>query len=148
MPARAPNRNSQLARIHIEAKRLGLDDETYRAMLWTVARVRSAKDLDAGGRQRVLDHLASRSNRKTQRRYPGRPKNIDEGHTARQLGKVEALLADAGRPWDYAHGVAQRMFKVSRVQWLKMDQLRKLIAALEYDAKRRAKQEQKMGDSN
>lgn len=146
----APNRNRQLARIHIEANRLGLDHETYRAMLWTVARVRSAADLDAAGRQRVLDHLASRRGRKAeaQRGYPGRPKNIDEGHTARQLGKVEALLADAGRSWDYAHGVAQRMFKVNRVQWLKMDQLRKLIAALEYDAKRRAKQEQKMGDSN
>ncbi len=35
------------------------DDTAYRDMLWSVARVRSAKDLDATGRERVLAHLRS-----------------------------------------------------------------------------------------
>ncbi|MBN8479499.1 MAG: regulatory protein GemA [Burkholderiales bacterium] len=50
-------RSNELAKIHIAKAQLGLDDDTYRAMLWTVARVRSAKDLDAGGREAVLLHL-------------------------------------------------------------------------------------------
>lgn len=50
-------RSNELAKIHIAKAQIPLDDETYRDMLWTVARVRSAKDLDAGGREAVLRHL-------------------------------------------------------------------------------------------
>lgn len=50
-------RNRELAQIHIAKAALQMDDETYRAMLWTIARVRSSKDLDWTGRKRVLDHL-------------------------------------------------------------------------------------------
>ncbi len=53
-------RKRELAAIHIARQQLGMDDGTYRDMLWTVARVRSAADLDYAGRQRVLDHLSSR----------------------------------------------------------------------------------------
>ncbi len=55
------DRGKQLAMIHIAAADLKLrstgDDSAYRDMLWTVARVRSAKDLDAAGREAVLKHL-------------------------------------------------------------------------------------------
>ncbi len=53
----APARNNELAMIHIAAQQIGMDDSTYRDMLWTVARVRSAKDLDLAGREAVLGHL-------------------------------------------------------------------------------------------
>jgi hypothetical protein len=33
------------------------DDSAYRDMLWSIGRVRSAADLDAGGREAVLHHL-------------------------------------------------------------------------------------------
>jgi len=56
-------RSMDLAKIHIAAEQLGLrrpgDDSTYRDMLWSIGRVRSAKDLDAGGREAVLRHLRS-----------------------------------------------------------------------------------------
>lgn len=52
-----PERSNELAKIHIAKAQLGLDDDAYRDMLWSVARVRSAKDLDAGGREAVLRHL-------------------------------------------------------------------------------------------
>lgn len=59
-PARSP-RGTDLAKIHIAAQQLGLrghnDDSAYRDMLWSIARVRSAKDLDAQGRAAVLAHL-------------------------------------------------------------------------------------------
>lgn len=54
-------RSRELAKIHIGAKQLGLirdgDKDEYRLMLFSIARVRSAADLDAAGRQRVLAHL-------------------------------------------------------------------------------------------
>jgi len=51
-------RKRELAAIHIARGQLGMDEDTYRDMLWAVARVRSAADLDWTGRKRVLDHLA------------------------------------------------------------------------------------------
>lgn len=63
-PRRDPapaGRNIELAKIHMAAAALKLikkcDDSGYRDMLWSIARVRSAKDLDDAGRERVLDHL-------------------------------------------------------------------------------------------
>ncbi len=46
-----------LALIHVAKQQLGLDDETYRTLLWTVAGVRSARELDAAGRAAVLARL-------------------------------------------------------------------------------------------
>ena len=63
----------------------------------------------------------------------GKPKNVDQ---VPMLGKVEALLADAKRPWAYAHNTARQMFKVARVEWLDSDQLHKLVAALQIDSQR------------
>ena len=55
----AQPRNSGLAQIHIAKAQLGMDDDTYRAMLWGVARVRSSKELDHAGRAKVLAHLVA-----------------------------------------------------------------------------------------
>ena len=43
--------------IKIAQRELGSDDETYRDMLWNLAKVRSASDLDWQGRKKVLDHM-------------------------------------------------------------------------------------------
>jgi phage gp16-like protein len=43
--------------IHIAKQQLGLDEATYRDMLWSVARVKSSTALDFAGRKKVLDHL-------------------------------------------------------------------------------------------
>ena len=138
-------RNVDLAKIHIAKAQLRLDDvvapgacacgrehTAYHEMLWTVARVHSAADLDDAGRRRVLEHLRSRGFRDLAR---GRP------HTASgnpSIRKIEALLADAGRPWAYADAMAQRMFHVDRVTFCSREQLRKLIAALSIDQRRHA----------
>lgn len=50
-------RSADLAMIHIAKKALGLDDETYRSMLFTVAHVNSSKELDYAGRLKILTHL-------------------------------------------------------------------------------------------
>lgn len=51
-------RKRELALIHIGAQQLGMDRETYEAMLMGIARVKSSADLDWAGRRKVLDHLA------------------------------------------------------------------------------------------
>lgn len=129
----AQPRNNALAQIHIAKAQLGLDDDTYRAMLWGVARVKSAAELDHAGRAKVLAHLKA-SGWKDKR--AGRPRPAPD--RAQQVSKVEALLAEAGRPWDYAHAMAKRMFGIERVDFCTPDHLQRLIAALVYDQKRRA----------
>lgn len=130
-------RRRELAKIHIAAKELQMDRQAYEAMLWACARVRSSRDLDAAGRARVLDHLkACGFKGKRGRPHQGRPHNLQSEERGPQLGKIEALLADAGRPWAYVDGMARRMFGVASVTWCNPEQLQKLIAALVYDARR------------
>ncbi|MCR6667570.1 MAG: regulatory protein GemA [Methyloversatilis sp.] len=37
-------RRAEIAQIHIAKSQLGMDDDTYRAMLWSVGRVRSSSN--------------------------------------------------------------------------------------------------------
>jgi len=48
---------SVLAKIHVAKKQLGLDDDSYRAMLRSVGGVESARDLSTPAANRVLRHL-------------------------------------------------------------------------------------------
>lgn len=56
-PARYAEQKREIQLIKIAQKQLGMDDATYRAMLWSVARVKSSTELDFAGRKKVLDHL-------------------------------------------------------------------------------------------
>lgn len=142
MTARPDLRNRELAAIHIAKAQLGLDRATYEDMLWTVARVRSAADLDFAGRKQVLDHLQAQGFQSRRRRAGPPPANLYSQERGPLLRKIEALLAASGRHWFYADGIAKRMFKIELVRWCAPDQLHKVVAALEYDAKRRARREE------
>lgn len=134
-----------LGAIHALAKECLMEDDAYRCL---VARVsaqhgpeqRSAgkcspKQLDAIANE--LRRIAGKPTRGAQnaRGWAGKPK----GALTPQMGKVEALLADSGREWAYAHALAKRLCKVERVDWCNTDQLAKVIAALQIDADRRAR---------
>jgi phage gp16-like protein len=136
-------RNASLAKIHIAKKQLGLDDDTYRAMLLQHGGVSSSKDLTPLGAAKVLRHLEN-AGFKPKDGHGKRPKPA--AGRAALVGKIEAQLTDAGRPWAYAHAMAQKMFKVDKVEWLDEAQLGKVVAALAYDAKRRAKAQKEGGD--
>lgn len=132
-------RRADLAKIHIAKKQLGLDDETYRAMLFEVAGVSSSADLDDKGRDTLLRHMervgakfesATRSRKVAG--YPGKPAKM-----TMQLEKVEALLADMKMPWSYVNSMCKHMFGVDRIQWCKSDQLQPIIAALVVEQKKR-----------
>lgn len=130
------NRNRDLRLIHVGAKQLGMDREIYEQMLWSLARVHSASDLDAHGRRKVIAHLKSRG-------FKPRRKGRTQPAQGRDLlvRKIRALLIDhptGNKPDGYADGMARRMFGVERFEWLTPDQLRKLIQALEVNKRRRA----------
>ena len=135
-------RRAELAKIHIAMKQLGLDRDTYEAMLWTIARVRSAGDLNAEGRHQVLEHLKSRGFTPVKRAVKPAAKlgvkpQVPADRQA-QVSKIEALLADAGRPWEYVETMAKRMCRVDALRFCTAEQLGKLIAALVIDQRRRA----------
>lgn len=128
-------RSRDLARIHVLKKDLGLDDDQYRTMLWTVARVDSAKDLDTHGRTQVIEHLEAHA----KRAGVLRPRQKAAPGKAAMVSKIRALLINApggARDDAYADALAQRMFRVERFTWCSGDELHRLIAALMIDAKR------------
>jgi len=140
-------RNRVLAAIHAGAKKLGLSEDVYRDLVERVSKEHGAAQRSAGKcDRRQLDAIANELRRLggipakaayAAKRWAGRPK----GDLSPQLSKIEALLADSGREWEYAHSVARHMFKVGRLEWCNPDQLSKVIAALQIDANRRALRE-------
>ena len=134
-------RKTQLAKIHMAAKQKGLDEATYRALLVRITGKDSAAKMTAEERALVIAEFVrlgfkdvQRAGRK--RQWPGQPKNLDE---VPMLRKVHALLADAKRPWAYAHNTAKQMYGIDRVEFLNQHQLHLLVAALQVDANRRHK---------
>jgi phage gp16-like protein len=123
-----------LAKVHVAKKQLALDDDTYRAMLRSVAGVESAKDLTPEGAAKLLRHM-ERCGFQPIKSAHRRPR-VAASRSA-QLGKIEALLADAGRPWEYINGMVKRICKVDAIEFCDGEMLGKLIAALQADAKRR-----------
>ncbi len=134
-------RNLQLSKIHIAKKDLGLDDETYRALLDRVAGVRSAKDLTPRQTGAVLAEFVRLGWESAPAKKPGRKAPVAAPDRKKLMGKIEAFLAEAKRSWAYADGIALRMFKVERVEWLDPGQLQKMVAALTYDARRHGRPE-------
>lgn len=147
MKRRADHRLQQLRRIHVARRwaeqALGMDDETYRALLQRVTGLRSSADMTTEQRNDVLREFArlglrndAQANRK--RRWPGQPEAALMAKRP-MLRKVGALLAESKRPWSYAHGLAKKMHQVEKVEWLNDHQLHALVSAMQIDANRRRK---------
>ncbi len=128
-------RNAQLAKVHIAKQQLGLDDASYRALLSRVAGVKSAKDLNPRQMGAVLAEF-ERLGFQPKSKKQGRAKPTTTKNKQNYVDKIEALLADAKRPWSYADAMAKHMFKVERVEWLDADQTQRLMQALIIDAQR------------
>lgn len=134
-------RKRDLARIHLAAKEAGLDDDAYRDVLKGATNKTSSRDLTARERFQVLLALSKLGAKSAMpKSFPGRPAagGLDRDPLIR---KIEAQLAEASRPWEYAHSMARHMFGVDLVQWCNADQLRSIVAALTYDARRHKRNE-------
>lgn len=84
-------RRSELAKIHIAKAQLGLDDDTYHDILWTLSRVKSSADLDSQGRFKLLAHFRSLGWKSSRKK---RGKNNDP--KSRKIWSLWYQLKDAG----------------------------------------------------
>jgi len=132
-PARSAQsiRNGELAQIHLAKQQLGMDDESYRNVLWTVARVKSAADLDWSGRKRVLDHMKACGFKVQSKKLATAHKPLAMTKEAIEA-KISVQLKELGQNWPYAYGVGRRIFpKIARFEFLDVEQLGKVSSALE-----------------
>lgn len=132
-------RNRDLAAIHATRKQLGMDEETYRAMLMTVVGVASTKDLDFAGRRKVLDHLRAVGGQfKRPARSAGEWAFVDHAAPANQplLRKAIVLcrqleLAKGGQR-AYCEGIMRRQHQVERhMEMMDHGDLWMLVCALD-----------------
>ena len=135
-------RNAELAKIHVGRKLLRLDEETYRDLLEAETGQRSAAGLDAAQLRAVLARMRHDGARFHPRR--GTARLVPREDIATLIRKIDALCINhpTGRkPRAWAEGVLQRMAAHPHrppLEWADAAQLRKLIQALEIDARRRA----------
>ncbi|MBF7683936.1 regulatory protein GemA [Acinetobacter sp. B5B] len=133
-----PTRNQRLATIHVAKKTLGLDDDTYRDLLAQVTGKRSAKDLNQDELIAVLKHLETLGFSKQSFGQKPKVKHSKEA----LVGKIEALLADQALHWQYAVGIAKKMFKKEALEFCTESELWRIVAALEYKKKRESRASQ------
>lgn len=129
-------RNPALAKIHIAKKQLCMDDDVYRAMLQQVANVQSAAALDARGIEKVLKHMEALGAKFTKGKFKASKRGTPAQDKQALASKIKALLVDGKLPDTYADSMAKRMFGVERWEWLPVEQLQKLVAALAINQRR------------
>ena len=133
-----PRRRAMLGKVHLAKKELGLDDDTYRALLGRVANRASAADCTETELGRVLDEFKAKGWKPTAptghaREGGGAPAPAD--HPV--AGKARALwislhqLGAVRDPGERAlEAFGRRQLKVERLQWADQAQGYRLIEAL------------------
>lgn len=138
-------RRSMIAKVKIAAKQLGLDDETYRAMLERITGKRSAGDLNIAQLDAVLAEMmvngwkptvvaggrkASASTAPQRADHPAAGKARALWISLHQLGVVRDRRESA------LEAFAARQLGVDRLQWADQGQVYKLVEALKAMAER------------
>ena len=143
--------NRDRIRIHalktkVEKTVPGFGEDNYRDLISDVSKARcdSSKDLTAAERFTLIQRLPElagddgykkKSGAKTS--YPGRPRNMEVPERQDLLEKIEACLASRSLPWAYAEGMVKRICKKDALEFCGPADLRKIVAAFGYDAKRK-----------
>ncbi len=152
----AEQRKALLAKIHVAKKQLGLTEDEYRTLLDGHFGAASAADLGLTDLKRLVLVMADygfKPSKGHARRGATRKKTIPATLEQDDLGreplmkKIEAQLAEKGRaegtdvPWGYAVAILKRQSGgVTRCfEHATPEQLRGVIAALTYDAKRKGR---------
>ncbi|EAP4496801.1 TPA: regulatory protein GemA [Salmonella enterica] len=119
--------------IHTGKSCLGWDDETYRDVLFRQTGKRSARDCSVSELEKTVLYMRTQGFAPSSR---GRRPRVATGRKA-ILSKIEALLAEAGRPWGYLDGIVERMLGEKKpVEWLDDEQIYKVMQMLIVDAAR------------
>lgn len=126
-------RRRELAMIHIAKQQLGMDDDSYRAVLWSIARVDSAADLDWAGRKQLLDHLKKCGFKPRPPKRAGE-RELVEDELSKKIRALWLELHQAGVVRDPSESAlnkwVKRMVGVDALRWLQPAQKSQLIEAL------------------
>jgi phage gp16-like protein len=132
--------NANLAKIHIAKKDLGLSDDAYRDILYHHFKKNSAKDLSSLQQCQLLAIFTAKGWKPAKPSKAGkRPFRASKPTLGRDalIKKIEAHLTERSLPWSYAVGMAKRICKVDAIEFCDETALWKLVAAFEYDSKRK-----------
>lgn len=130
------NKSALIGAIKAGQNWLKWDDITYRSVLYRITAKTSSKQCSLEQLQNLREYMHEQGfPRKTASKH-GRKPNV-ANHRQSVLSKIEALLADSDRPWQYAESISKRMFQQKIIEWLDDEQLTKLLQALIIDARRR-----------
>lgn len=129
------SRNAMIAKIKIAQKELNMADDAYRAILMRVTGKNSCAKMTEAELDKVIVEMKRMGFQPRANQYGKRPNRRSDADS--MMHKIEALLADGGLHWNYAHAMAKRMFKVDRVEWLSDGNMHKLVAALQIAANRK-----------
>ncbi|WP_199052925.1 gp16 family protein [Aquitalea sp. ASV15] len=129
-------RQALIAKLHIARQQLAMADADYCSLLARIVPgCSSSTQLDQPQLVQVLAEMQRLGFVTRPGLRHGKRPRPTAGRMA-LIGKIEALLAEARRPWPYADAMARRMFQIDKVDWLDAQQLHKLVAALMIDARR------------
>ena len=139
-------RSRAIGKVKLGQKLLGLDDGEYRGLLESVTGRRSAADLGLPDLGRVIEEMERLGAcfERDGRRRRKRPAAKASAEKDPLIRKIRALLADAGRPEEYAESILRRMTNHKHrtpLEWGTPGQLYKVVQALMVDQRRRAKRE-------
>ncbi|MFZ6655642.1 gp16 family protein [Undibacterium sp. TJN19] len=124
-------RNAELAQIHLAKKQLAMDDDSYRAVLQRMTGKASSKDLSWQERKSLLDEF-KRLGYKVKAKHQLPKVGADR---MPRMQKIEALLAEAKRPWAYLNPLVKNLGR-DDIKFCDVDDLGKIITALMKDAQR------------
>ena len=138
MPGKDDKKQKEIRLIQIAKRQLNMDDDVYRGLLQEIGGVDSSTKLDAAGRGRLMDRFARLGFVSTARAKRAATGSMNAApDRAGLLGKIDALLLSQGRDRRYIEpGMVRRICKVDALSFCDAEQLRKLVAALEYDKRR------------
>ena len=131
-------RQKMISKIHIAKKQLNLDDDVYRGLLSQATGLRSCREMSDSQLAAVLNLLQQKGfgTNAGAPAYQRTPLHFAE--QGAMMRKIGALLTQTGKSWAYAHGIARKMFGVETVQRCDAEQMRNVLAALNYQTRREA----------
>lgn len=132
------DRRRTISAIHAAASKLGMDEETRRAMQARISgehgpACESCSAMTDRQLTAVLAHL-NRGNGRGFDVYADRPRTLGEKPMLRKIG---ALLTEGRKPWAYGHALGKKLGGGERLEFCTDEVLRKVISALAIDARRR-----------
>ena len=130
----------KIAMLHVAKKQLGMNDPEYYAMLSRFG-VKHSNELTFQKWPDVLTYLEGLGFVKRRGTKGSGMNKAFAKSKAPLLKKIEAILADMGKSWSYADGIAQNMFdrdrkSVVKLRFCNYDQTRKVLLALVYQQNR------------